>query len=240
MLWVLHIVYRFESIFEFIWSGVSWLNKAWSTNILNRSLLSSINLVSKDFIGIWIVRANFQIVVILTLQSLVLSLFTVGCLINNADEVTKKISLAHCQLTLSTIHVPSIRRIIVWWRRHPAEDSFLLLWILCCSQIGGSWPILVLYNWRDLILTRLFDNVHVDHFIIELIQQIVLEGRFILKNVIMFGLNCFAEYFARSIDGPRQSWYLWFIKVVICKEAVTCEGPINSNLPVLTMAGLRV
>ena len=66
MLWVLHIVYRFESIFEFIWSGISWLDKAWSTNILNWSLLSSINLVAKNFIGIWIVRANFQIVVILT------------------------------------------------------------------------------------------------------------------------------------------------------------------------------
>lgn len=63
----------------------------------------------------------------------------------------------------------------------------------------------MLYNWGDLILTRLFDNVHVDHFIIELVQQIVLEGRFILKNVIIFGLNCFAEYFAGSIDGPRQS-----------------------------------
>lgn len=129
MLWVLHIVYRFESIFEFIWSGVSWLDKAWSTNILNRSLLSSINLVAKNFIGIWIVRANFQIIVILTPQSLVLPNFTVGCLINDADEITKKISLAHRQLTLSTIYVPSIRRIIVRRRRHPAEDSFLLLWI---------------------------------------------------------------------------------------------------------------
>ena len=122
--------------------------------------------------------------------------------------------------------------------RNKWEMEFKLL--TSWSLSGGCRSILIFNNGWNLILTRLLDDVHVDNVIVDFVKQIVLHCWLVFKNFIFTLFNCLIEKFSRRVNWSCQSRNLWFVKIIIGQQTVTCNGSVHSHHPLLSAAGLRV